>query len=70
MWPPRWAGSRSDARCGVAADQSAMTNAIAIGLVLLVGGLIALDLLWFGWDLHIFLGRKFVDLIEYLAIWR
>ena len=47
-----------------------MTNAIAIGLVLLIGGLIALDLLWFGWDLHIFLGRRFVDLVEYLAIWR
>jgi hypothetical protein len=47
-----------------------MTNSIAIGLGLAIAGVIAADLLHFGWDLHIVLGRRFADLIEYLAIWR
>jgi len=47
-----------------------MTDGIAIGLVLLIGGVVAADLLFFGWDLHVLLGRKFSDLIEYLAFWR
>ncbi|MFD0978697.1 hypothetical protein [Tropicimonas aquimaris] len=24
----------------------------------------------FGWNLHIFLGRKFADAVEWLAFWR
>lgn len=47
-----------------------MNNPIAIGVVLVVGGVIAADLLIFGWDLHLFLGRKFIDLVEFLAFWR
>lgn len=47
-----------------------MTNKIAIALALLIGSIIAADLLVFGWNLHIFLGRKLIDLTEYLAFWR
>ena len=47
-----------------------MTNRLAIFLALIVICVIAADLLYFGWDLHIFLGRKFMELIEYLAFWR
>ncbi|WP_155326440.1 hypothetical protein [Alkalilacustris brevis] len=47
-----------------------MNNPIAIGIVLAIAGLFAADLLVFGGDIHIFLGRRFVDLIEFLAFWR
>lgn len=46
-----------------------MTNRIAIGLALTVVALIALNFAM-GWSAHIFLGRKFVALVEWLAIWR
>ena len=46
-----------------------MTNKIAIALGLAILVLVGLSL-YLGWDLHIFLGRKFADLIEYLAFWR
>ena len=47
-----------------------MTNRLAIvcGLVLL--GIVALDLLIFGWDLHVILGRRLIQLTEYIAFWR
>ncbi len=47
-----------------------MTNKIAIALGLLLLSVVLMDTLLFGWDLHIFLGRKLVELIEYLAFWR
>lgn len=47
-----------------------MTDKIAIALAILIGGILAADLLVFGWDLHIFLGRKLMVLTEYLAFWR
>jgi len=47
-----------------------MTNKIAIALAILIGGIIAADLFVFGWDLHIFLGRKLMVLTEYIAFWR
>ncbi|RLJ59998.1 hypothetical protein BCF46_0190 [Litoreibacter meonggei] len=47
-----------------------MTNKIAIVLAILIGGIIAADLLVFGWDLHIFLGKKLMILTEYMAFWR
>jgi len=46
-----------------------MTNKIAIALGLAILAFISLSF-YLGWDLHIFLGRKFADLIEYLAFWR
>lgn len=47
-----------------------MTNKIAIFLGLVILSVIALDFLVFHWDLHIFVGRKLVELIEVLAFWR
>ncbi len=47
-----------------------MTNSIAIGLGLLIAGLIALDLLFFEAENLVFLGKKFFDLIEWIAFWR
>lgn len=47
-----------------------MTNKIAIVLALIISGILAADLFVFGWDIHIFLGRKLLDLTEYLAFWR
>ncbi|MFV2052582.1 hypothetical protein [Aliiroseovarius sp. YM-037] len=47
-----------------------MTNRIAIVLALMILVLIAADLLIFGWDLHVFLGKKLGELTEYIAFWR
>ncbi len=47
-----------------------MTNKIAIALGVVILAVILLDALVYDWDLHIFLGRKLVELIEYLAFWR
>lgn len=47
-----------------------MTNRIAIVLGLMILAVIAADLLVFGWDLHVFLGKKLAQLIEYIAFWR
>jgi len=47
-----------------------MTNAIAYVIAGIVLAVLALDWAVFGWDLHIHLGRRFVDLIEYLSFWR
>jgi len=47
-----------------------MTNKIAIALGLFILLIFALDYYVIGADIHIFLGRKMGDLIEYLAFWR
>jgi hypothetical protein len=53
-----------------ASEELAMTNRIALvlgtGLVILI----AVDLLVYGSDHMIFLGKKMADLIEWLAFWR
>ncbi|MEM9581932.1 MAG: hypothetical protein AAGA08_02350 [Pseudomonadota bacterium] len=46
-----------------------MTNRIAIVLGLTLIMLLILNAT-LDWQAHIFLGRKLVDLIEYLAFWR
>lgn len=47
-----------------------MTNRIALFLAAVVLGIIAADLLVFHWGLTLALGRRFADLVEYLAFWR
>jgi len=47
-----------------------MTNQIAIGLALLIVGFFVLDAYVLHLDAGVFLARKGLDLIEYLAIWR
>lgn len=46
-----------------------MTNRIAIVLALIILAAIAANFV-FGWGLHVFLGRKFAALTEWLAFWR
>ncbi|SFS12955.1 hypothetical protein SAMN05444714_1478 [Yoonia litorea] len=47
-----------------------MTNRLAIWLILFVAALLAYDYYQFGWTNTVFLMRRFVDLIEWLAFWR
>lgn len=47
-----------------------MTNSIALTLGLLIVGIVTLDVLMFGTEHLIFLGKKLADLIEWLAFWR
>lgn len=47
-----------------------MTNTIAIWLALIIGALLAFDYFQYDWANTVFLLRKFIDLIEWLAVWR
>lgn len=47
-----------------------MTNRIAIALGLLIIGAIVLDVLAFGTEHLVFLGKKLAELIEWVAFWR
>lgn len=49
---------------------TAITNKIAVGLALLVLAFLAVDYHFTGWAMVLFLARKFILLIEYLAFWR
>ncbi|WP_170307687.1 hypothetical protein [Aliiruegeria sabulilitoris] len=46
-----------------------MSNRSWFILALVIAALIGLNFL-FGWQMHIFLGRKFDALIEWMAFWR
>ena len=46
-----------------------MTNGIALGIGIAVVAILALDWL-FGFGLFVFLGRRFLDLINLVAVWR
>ena len=47
-----------------------MTNQIALGLGALILLFFGVDYLVYQWDLTVFLGRKLVELIEWMAFWR
>ncbi|MBL4540482.1 MAG: hypothetical protein JKP98_08225 [Rhodobacteraceae bacterium] len=47
-----------------------MTNAIAIGLVLVIGLGLGADAIWNDGMAGMFLARKFAALIEWMAFWR
>lgn len=47
-----------------------MTNTIALWLALTIVAVFAADLLIFGWDLHIALGRQLLRLLDAVAFWR
>lgn len=47
-----------------------MTNRIAIVLGLIILGLLLIDILIFGTEHIVFLGKKMFDLIEWIAFWR
>lgn len=47
-----------------------MSNAIAIGLALVIIAVFVIDALAFGGHLPIFLAKQFTTLVEYLSFWR
>lgn len=48
----------------------AVTDGLALWIGIVIVGVIAADLFVFGWDLHVFIGRRLDELIEYVAFWR
>ncbi len=47
-----------------------MTNKIAIALFVIVAGLFAADFWYQGGEGSVFLGKKFFELLEWIAFWR
>ena len=47
-----------------------MTNKIALGLGLVILAALALDIILYGADTLVFLGKKFADLLQWVAFWR
>lgn len=47
-----------------------MTNKIALGLALLLVAVFAVDAFAFGGGLPVFLGRKGIEFLDWLAFWR
>ncbi|WP_208354540.1 hypothetical protein [Pseudaestuariivita rosea] len=47
-----------------------MTNKIALGLGLMVLGFFAIDYVVFDAANTVFLARKFIDFVDYIAFWR
>lgn len=47
-----------------------MTNTIAIWIIILIAAFLTVDAVLFEWDNSLFLGRKFADLLWWLAFWR
>lgn len=47
-----------------------MTNTIAVVLGVLILGALAIDVMVYGTEHILFLGRKFAEFLEWLAFWR
>jgi hypothetical protein len=47
-----------------------MNNLTALVLGILIAGFFAVDFFYLGWDAPVFLGKKFLALIEEMAFWR
>ena len=47
-----------------------MTNTIAVVLGVLILGALAIDIMVYGTEHILFLGRKFAEFLEWLAFWR
>ncbi len=69
MWPVRWGGSCNKEPRGALAPPP-MTNRIAFVLLALIVAFFVVDYLWLGLGAPVFLGRKFIEFIEFLAFWR
>ena len=68
MWLLQWVASEQGTP--TRRDAAGMTNKLALIIGLIIVSIFAADLFYFGWNLHLFLGRKMVEFIEYLAFWR
>jgi len=51
-------------------EPPSMTNSVALGLGAFILGAMVIDVAFFGAENLIFLGKKFLELIEWLAFWR
>ena len=47
-----------------------MTNRLALSILGLIGLTVVLDLVLFGWDLHILAMKGIAEAVRTLAIWR
>ena len=47
-----------------------MNNSIAAWIAAILLALVVADLLFFGWDLHVVVGRELLRVINWLAFWR
>ncbi|MBY4891512.1 hypothetical protein KUL25_01890 [Rhodobacteraceae bacterium N5(2021)] len=47
-----------------------MTNTLAIWICILIAAFLAVDAVLFDWNTSLFLGRKFADLLWWMAFWR
>lgn len=47
-----------------------MTNALAIWIGILLAACVAADALLFDWTYSMFLARKFLDVLRWMAFWR
>ena len=47
-----------------------MTDGLALWIGIVLAGVIAADLFVFGWDLHLFVGRRLDQFIDYVSFWR
>lgn len=47
-----------------------MTNALATWIIIVIAAFLAVDAVLFGWSNSLFLGRKFADLLWWMAFWR
>lgn len=62
MWPGRWGGSSNNGEV--------VTDRIALILAAAIVALVATDALANDASVMLFLGQKFVKLVEYMAFWR
>lgn len=71
MWPWQWAPwAKSLAITQHACHEAGVTNSIAITLGILIAAAIAADVIIFDSANLVFLGKKGIELLEWIAIWR
>ena len=47
-----------------------MTNTLTIWFLIVIAAFLAVDAVIFDWSTSLFLGRKFADVLVWLAFWR
>lgn len=47
-----------------------MSNGLAIFLAICIAGFLAIDATLWGWEMSLYLARKFAGLLSWMAFWR
>lgn len=47
-----------------------MTNTLAAWMAAIIVAVFAADIFYFGWDLHLILGRLLLGILSWMAFWR